>query len=138
MRSKVIWALSSGLFVLALSTWAHAAQDNSRDPEVAKLRNPVPVTPESIAAGAAIYKRRCAACHGVDAKGGPPKEDFLKPASNLVDDKFDHGSSDGEVFYVIKNGVPPELVMDGWGERLSDTEIWSVVNYLRDLAKTSK
>jgi mono/diheme cytochrome c family protein len=73
-----------------------------------------------------VPRRRCE---------GPPKEDFLKPAPNLVDDQADHGTSDGEVFTVIKNGVPPELVMDGWGERLSDTEIWSIVTYLKDLAR---
>ncbi len=127
-----------GLFVLACSVGTLAIeQPSGGNPEAAKLRNPVPATPESIAGGSTLYRRRCAACHGIDAKGGPPKEDFLKPASNLVDDKFDHGSSDGEIFFVIKNGVPPELVMDGWGERLSDTEIWNIVNYLRDTAKKS-
>ena len=59
----------------------------------------------------------------------------MSPAANLVDDKYDHGSTDGELFFVIKNGVPPDLVMDGWGERLSDTEIWNIVNLLRDLQK---
>ncbi len=139
MRSKVSWALAGGLFVLALSVAAHARQEPAGgNAEAAKVRNPVSATPESIAAGAVTFRRRCAACHGADAKGGPPKEDFLKPGSNLIDDKSDHGSSDGEVFYVIKNGVPPDLIMDGWGERLSDTEIWNVINFLRDLAKKSK
>ena len=108
------------------------------NPAAAKVANPVASTPESIAAGESIYKRRCSGCHGLDAKGGPPKEEFLKPAPNLIDDSYDHGSSDGEMFYVIKNGVPPELVMDGWGERLSDTDMWNIVNYLRAEAKKSK
>ena len=131
MRLKMFWMFSVAVFVAATVSGARAVQG---DPEAAKLKNPVAATPESLAAGEALYKRRCSGCHGVDAKGGPPKEDFLKPAPNLVDDKADHGTSDGEVFTVIKNGVPPELVMDGWGERLSDTEIWNIVTYLKDQA----
>lgn len=136
MRLKILWAVTLGVFVVALGAHrSHAWQGN---PEAAKLKNPVAATPESISAGEAIYKRRCAACHGLDAKGGPPKEDFLKAAPNLIDDTADHGNSEGEVFSVIKNGVPPELVMDAWGERLSETDIWNVVNYLKDQAKKNK
>ena len=139
MPSKVSWALTSGLFGLAFSVATLAVQQpGGGNSEAAKLKNPVPATPESIAEGSTVYRRRCAPCHGADAKGGPPKEDYLKAPPNLIDDTYDHGSSDGEVFFVIKNGVPPELVMDGWGERLSDTEIWNIVNYLRDTAKKSK
>ena len=108
------------------------------NPAAAKIANPVASTPDSIAAGQVIFQKRCSGCHGADAKGGPPKEEFLKPAPNLIDDQYDHGSSDGEMFYVIKNGVPPELVMDGWGERISDTDMWNIVNFLRAEAKKSK
>jgi mono/diheme cytochrome c family protein len=31
--------------------------------------------------------------------------------------------------------VPPELNMVPFGDQISDTEIWNVVNYLRSLAK---
>jgi len=98
----------------------------------------VSATAESIAAGQAIYNRRRAGCHGADAEGGPPKEEFLKPAPNLVDDRWDHGSTDGEIFWVIKNGIPPELVMEGWDDRLSETDMWNVVNFLRNLAKSKQ
>jgi len=125
--------------VLTLSAGILAGQEGSGgNPEAAKLHNPVAVTPESLAAGETLFKRRCSGCHGADAKGGPPKEDFMKPAPNLLDAKSDHGSTEGEMFFVIKNGVPPELVMDAWGERLSDTEIWTIVGYLRDAAKKAQ
>jgi len=131
--------MAGGLFVLTLSAGVLAGQEGSGgNPEAAKLHNPVAVTPESLAAGETLFKRRCSGCHGADAKGGPPKEDFMKPAPNLLDAKSDHGSTEGEMFFVIKNGVPPELVMDAWGERLSDTEIWTIVGYLRDAAKKAQ
>ena len=139
MGSTVLGVIGVGAVVGAI-TFGSVAPSEARqgNPAAAKMTNPVASTPESIAAGESIYKRRCSGCHGLDAKGGPPKEEFLKPAPNLIDDSYDHGSSDGEMFYVIKNGVPPELVMDGWGERLSDTDMWNIVNYLRAEAKKSK
>ena len=80
--------------------------------------------------------RRCRGCHGRDAAGGPPKEAGETPTSNLIDDEYDHGSTDGEIFYVIMNGVPPELVMSPFDDRFDDTETWHVVNYLRSLQQT--
>jgi mono/diheme cytochrome c family protein len=137
--SRWLQGLVAGSAAVCLTAGLLAApQTAGGNAEAARLTNPVPVTPESIAAGQAIYRRRCAGCHGADGKGGPPKEEFLKAASNLVDDQWDHGSTDGEIFAVIKNGVPPDLVMEGWGDRLSDTDIWNVVNFLRDLAKKGK
>ena len=40
-----------------------------------------------------------------------------------------------EIFSVIKNGVPPDLAMEPWGDRIKDPDIWNVVNYIRSLAK---
>jgi mono/diheme cytochrome c family protein len=138
MSFRVLGFIGAGAIVGAMAVGSGATSEaRQANPEAAKIANPVASTPESIAAGEAVYKRRCSGCHGLDAKGGPPKEEFLKPAPNLIDDKYDHGSSDGEMFYVIKNGVPPELVMDGWGGRISDTDIWNIVNYLRAQAKKS-
>ena len=101
----------------------------------AKMKNPAAATPESIAAGETLYRRSCRGCHGKDATGGPPKDAGLAEASNLVDDKWDHGSTDGEIFYTIRNGVAPDLVMEPWDDRLSETDTWNIVNYLRSLAK---
>lgn len=56
-----------------------------------------------------------------------------KQAPDLTDDTWDHGSTDGEIYTVTKKGVPTTM-MPGWEGRLTDTEIWSIVNYLRALA----
>jgi mono/diheme cytochrome c family protein len=55
-----------------------------------------------------------------------------KQAPDLTDDASDHGSSDGEVFIAIKKGIPPTM-MAGWEGRISDEEIWSIINYIRTL-----
>jgi mono/diheme cytochrome c family protein len=110
---------------------ALAAQGNS---EAAKLKNPVAVSAESIAAGKQLYTRYCAVCHGVNATGGSGS-DISPPAPDLTDKEWKHGSSDGEIFTVVKNGVPPDLNMEPWGDRIKDPDIWNLVNYLRSIEK---
>jgi len=104
------------------------------------LRNPVASTPASIAAGKRVYDVNCAACHGNRAQGavkaGTPisiiEEQGGKQPPDLTDDQWDHGSTDGDVFRVIKRGLPPTM-MPGFDGRIPDREIWNIVNYLRSL-----
>jgi mono/diheme cytochrome c family protein/glucose/arabinose dehydrogenase len=111
------------------------------DPNAAALRNPVATTPAAIAAGKKAYDENCAACHGPKAEGsvkaGVPisiiQEQGGKQPPDLTDAAWDHGSSDGEIFTAIKKGLPPTM-MAGWEGRISDTEMWSIVTYLRALA----
>jgi cytochrome c oxidase cbb3-type subunit 3 len=87
-----------------------------------------------VAAGNQIYLRRCASCHAASGEGGPGN-DLIPAAPSLVDDQWDHGSNDGEIFDNIKNGVAPEFNMVPFKDTLKDDEIWNVVNYVRSIAK---
>jgi mono/diheme cytochrome c family protein len=111
----------------------HARQD----PDARELRNPVPGTPESLTAGAKSYAGMCALCHGAtgngDGKLAAATAAYGAKPSNLTDDVWDHGSTDGEIFVVIRDGIGPDFNMPGFKGRLSDTEIWNVVNYVRSL-----
>lgn len=117
--------------VACLARLVVAAQGN---PAAATLKNPVAATPESVAAGRQVYQRSCATCHGTSGAGGPGN-DLIPAAPSLIDDQWDHGSTDGEIFDSIKNGVPPDFNMVPWKDRLKDEEIWNVVNYIRSLKK---
>jgi mono/diheme cytochrome c family protein len=103
-------------------------------PEAAALENPVAATPESITAGQESYTRYCVSCHGRTAEGGVGN-DLVPDSPDLTDAVWDHGSADGSIFDAIKNGVAPDFNMIPWSNRLSDEEVWNVVNYLRSLAK---
>jgi mono/diheme cytochrome c family protein len=105
------------------------------DSGAAKIKNPVAATADSINDGKRVYLRYCASCHGANAEGGAGN-DLIPAAPDLTDAEWKHGSTDGEIFSAIKNGVPPELNMIPFGDQISDAEIWNVVNYLRSLAKT--
>ncbi len=104
------------------------------------LSNPVASTPESIAAGKRAYDVSCAACHGNLAQGAVKagmtisiiEEQRGKQPPDLTDDQWDHGSSDGDIFAVIKRGLPPTM-MAGFDGRIPDEDIWNIVNYLRSL-----
>jgi mono/diheme cytochrome c family protein len=133
--------IAVGAAVLCFTAIGAAQQQqpsNGGDAEVAKIKNPVEPTADSIAAGKKVYEVNCASCHGADAKGGLTisviEDRGGKQPPDLVDDKWDHGSTDGEIFTVIKKGVAPDFFMIAWGGQLSDTDIWNVVNYLRSLA----
>jgi len=102
-------------------------------PEAANVKNPVASTPESIAAGKVVFAR-CASCHGITGEGGPGN-DLIPAAPSLVDATWDHGSTDGEIFDSIKNGVPPDFNMVPWKDQLKDNDIWNVVNYIRSIEK---
>jgi mono/diheme cytochrome c family protein len=107
------------------------AQGNA---DAAKMKNPVAATPESIAAGQQLYARNCASCHGRNGQGGPGN-DLIPAAPSLLGDGWTHGSTDGEIFTNIKNGVAPDFNMVPFKDRLKDDDIWNVVNYIRSIKK---
>jgi mono/diheme cytochrome c family protein len=56
--------------------------------------------------------------------------------SNLTDETWDHGSSDGEVFVVIRDGTTSD--MEPYKDRLTDKQMWQLVNYIRSLGVKEK
>ena len=118
---------------IALMSVAAGAQNPGGSPEGKKLKNPVASSAESIAAGKAAFQKNCRFCHGADAKGNGPMAPEGTHPSNLTDDKWDRGSTDGEIFLVIENGAGPKFDMKGYKSKMAETDVWNVVNYLRSL-----
>lgn len=111
-----------------------AAGGPSSNLEARRLKNPVQSTSQSIAAGKELFSRNCRSCHGADAKGnGPMKPKDTRPP-DLTDNQWTLGGSDGEIYAVLRDGAGPGNVMRGYRGRMTDHELWSVVNYLRSLS----
>ena len=95
-------------------------------------RNPIAPTSESIAAGMALYAADCQSCHGETGAGdGPAATALTPPPADLVTHVPLH--PDRALFAFIRDGVP-DTSMVGVGDRLSDDEIWHLVNYIQTLA----
>ena len=122
-------------FAALLSVVSAAQVKKGGNPEAAKLANPVEKTPDSISAGRRVYQRMCARCHGPAGKGDGSTTGTAQP-SDLTDDKWEYGASDGEIFAAIRDGV--SIDMDGYAGRVPDADIWNTVNYLRSLGPEKK
>jgi mono/diheme cytochrome c family protein len=80
-----------------------------------------------------VYAKNCRPCHGLRGEGdGVAPPPGSKPA-NLAAGKFKHGDSDADMFKTIKQGVGPDFFMQAWDGKISDTEIWDTINFVRDL-----
>jgi mono/diheme cytochrome c family protein len=118
---------------ILLVTAGLAAQNPGGNPDAKKMKNPVAASPDSIKAGQAAFQKNCRFCHGADAKGNGPMAPEGTHPSNLTDAKWDRGDSDGEIFVVIRDGAGPKFDMKGYKSKMTETDIWNVVNYLRSL-----
>src|SRR5688500_1866547 len=122
--------ITIAVMLLALTAYAHSPGGNAATPAVT---NPVKSTPASVTAGAAAYKKYCAFCHGVDAKGNGPLAPKDSNPPSLVDATWTHGSSDGEIFHMISAGAGPNTKMVGFKGKMPDQDMWHIVNYLRSI-----
>jgi mono/diheme cytochrome c family protein len=105
--------------------------------EAAALKNPVPSTPASVAAGQKIFQANCVSCHGPSGAGDGKNIAQMNPKpSNLTDAEWKHGSSDGEIFTLIRDGSK-NTAMKGFASRMTTNDLWNVVNYIRTLNTNS-
>ncbi len=97
------------------------------------LTNPFLPDEPSLAAGQKLFEANCAACHGDQGRGNGPA------AANLSGPPPDFGNghldihTDGDIFYWIQNGFGGSSPMPVFKGKLSDDDIWNLVNYVRRL-----
>jgi len=118
---------------LALGLQSPTTPRKGGSAESAKIKNPVAATPDSIAAGKRSYTRFCAKCHGAEGAGDGTGATGPVAPPDMTDDQWDYGGSDGELFTVIHDGIPKSPDMESYAARMSDTDIWNLVNYVRTL-----
>lgn len=130
---KALQALFCGAvaaWLIAVSAAVVGAQ--VKNATAAKIKNPVKATAESIEAGKTAYNKYCKFCHNEGGTGDGPLAPKDSHPPNLIDAKWDHGSTDGEIFTNIKDGIP-DSKMKAMKEKMKDEDIWNVVNYLHSL-----
>ena len=99
-----------------------------------EAKNPHPATPERLATARAHFADHCASCHGNDGRGQTAMGRALYPKAPDMTGPGTQALSDGELFYVIENGV--RLTgMPAWGEtgKHDDEQSWTLVHFIRHL-----
>ena len=100
------------------------------------LRNPLPESPEAIAAGRMHFADHCASCHGNDGSGRTEIGRNLYPKAPDMRSARTQSLTDGEIFAIIKDGV--RLTgMPAWGDVAGhdDPDNWKLVAFIRHLPR---
>lgn len=104
-------------------------------PSGARTReNPVAATPEALAEARAHFADHCAICHANDGSGDTDIGRNLYPNAPDMTDGHTQSLSDGELYYIIRNGVR-FTGMPGWGDPTieNDPDSWGLVHFIRHL-----
>ena len=131
LRNRIAGSVFCLLGFLAL--WFTAVHGQQNRAQARELKNPVPSDAESIEAGKKSYQRFCASCHGPKGKGDGGLALSGGTPSDLTDETWDYGSTDGEIFVVIRDGVSSDML--AYKEKLNEKQIWQVINYIRSLGR---
>lgn len=132
------------VMVMVTSNPAGAAERHMMQPrvpadklaEARSLTSPLSDSSQVIEQGKAIYhgKGTCFTCHGAEGDGKGPTGSKLNPSPrNFQHHGFWRHRTEGELFWVVKYGSPG-TGMVGFGQVLSDEEIWALIRYERTFA----
>lgn len=144
MRASIVLSLTAGFVLLrGASAWA-------ADPQVLRPRvppdqieaaravaNPLQPTPELLEKGRALFEGKafCKACHGPDGKGLPKDLELKGPLPrNFTDRKWQVTRTDGELFWILKNGSPGTDMAPFIPLVLTEEEAWQVLLYVRSFS----
>jgi len=107
--------------------------------EYLKMTNPLPASAANVKAGKTLFLQTatplaCAQCHGEKGDGqGIMADALVPPPRNFTCGQTMKDLSDGQLFWIIKNGSFGTGMMAFAG--LPDESIWQMVQYMRTLAR---
>jgi mono/diheme cytochrome c family protein len=138
-----VWMLQAGVGTRtapsALETSVARTARHTLIPASARNRsNPATATPETIREGMEHWADHCAPCHGNDGSGDTDMGRGLYPRAPDMRTPATQNLSDGELFYIIENGV--KLTgMPAWGTGTAEGEesSWHLIHFIRHLPKLS-
>src|SRR5262245_28658355 len=120
---RVMMRWSWTLVVATTVAIAHAApQDRPARGEQRPTKNPLEGNAQAISNGGAMFRTRCAGCHGPDARG------YVGPDLTGV---WLAGNTDDRLFDIVRRGIPGTEMTPADPLRVHDRDIGQVLAYLR-------
>jgi mono/diheme cytochrome c family protein len=115
-----------------LSPFGYSPNFVRGSPEGEALVNPVPNDAEAMARGEHMFQTYCSPCHGDGINLGPVAAPGRYPGVAVLASPNGrlHLRSDGWIYLTMRNGGG---IMPSYGWAMTDTEMWSVVRYVRTL-----
>jgi putative heme-binding domain-containing protein len=126
-RTSSVAALVGMTLCLVSECLALHAQAQERSPARGQSRpakNPLEGDRQAITNGAAMFRNRCAGCHGPDARG------YLGPDLTGV---WSSGGTDDRLFDIVRRGIPGSDMAPADPQRVPDVDIWKILAYLRTM-----
>jgi mono/diheme cytochrome c family protein len=141
------------VILLALALLGFGQSAWSADDEVLKPRvppdqieearswaNPLPATQEILDKGKALFQGKafCVTCHGRDGTGlGDIPGLRGKLPRNFTDRVWQKARTDGELFWILRNGSPGTDMAPFIPLVLTEEEAWQVLLYVRSFGQPS-
>jgi mono/diheme cytochrome c family protein len=95
-------------------------------------KNPFAPTADVLSEARAHFADHCAICHGNDGSGKTQIGQNLYPKTPDMRQPQTQNLTDGEIYYVIHNGI--RLTgMPAWGDARKDDESWKLALFIRHL-----
>ncbi|MCF6199909.1 MAG: c-type cytochrome [Hyphomicrobiaceae bacterium] len=96
-------------------------------------KNPLPATPQNIAAGQQLYANQCASCHGAKGVGDGEAGRGLSPKPANIAFVMDKPiATDAFLAWTLaEGGASLKTAMPAFKDVLSDKERWQLIHYLR-------
>ena len=104
--------------------------------EAKEKPNPIHESPEALADGRFHFAVHCALCHANDGSGQTMIGKNIYPQTPDLRQPDTQHLTDGELFFIIKNGVRM-TAMPAWSGVHEDAENWNLVHFIRHLPKLS-
>ena len=130
-RRAVLWGLA--LLTVLLAPWPEARVLWAPAVPTSLHTSPTGFPAQGIVRGQAVYQQFCVSCHGADGRGEGPRAASLPMWPPTLNGALLWKRLDGELFWRVRHGMSARdgsVTMPGF-ERLSDAQIWDVLDFLQ-------
>jgi len=108
-------------------------------PATYRMKNPYSSTPENLRESEEHFADHCSTCHANDGSGDTLFGKGLYPKPPDMRGDGTQNKSDGELYYVIENGVRMSgMPAFGQNSGTTDAETWKLVLFIRHLPQISR